>query len=121
MTNNKAREITSPIIEELINETTPEELAKIDAEMINNKQQTTMKLYTKNDLIVAIGLTRHGNPNWSIDEIVNDITPIELPSDEEIKKMMESDGMEFDECDPYDVSYLGGATWMRDKIQGGNK
>jgi hypothetical protein len=33
MTNNKAREINSPIIEELINETTPEELAKIDAEM----------------------------------------------------------------------------------------
>jgi hypothetical protein len=43
---------------------------------------------------------------------------IELPSDEEIKKMMELDGMEFDEFDPYDVSYLGGATWMRDKIQG---
>ena len=43
---------------------------------------------------------------------------IELPSDEEIKKMMELDGMEFDEFDPYDVSYLGGATWMRNKIQG---
>ena len=46
---------------------------------------------------------------------------IQLPSDEEIKKMMELDGMEFDEFDPYDVSYLGGATWMRNKIQGGNK
>ena len=86
--------------------------------MTNNKQQTAVELYTKNDLIVAIGLTRHGNPNWSIDEIVNDITPIELPGDEEIKKMMDVDGMEFDEFDPYDVSYLGGATWMRDKIQG---
>ena len=42
---------------------------------------------------------------------------IELPSDEEIKKMMELDGMEFDEFDPYDVSYLGGACWMRNKIQ----
>ena len=31
---------------------------------------------------------------------------------------MELDGMEFDEFDPYDVSYLGGATWMRNKIQG---
>jgi hypothetical protein len=40
MTNNKAREIKSPLIEELINETTPEELAKIDTEMTNNKQQT---------------------------------------------------------------------------------
>jgi hypothetical protein len=46
---------------------------------------------------------------------------IQLPSDEEIKKMMELDGMEFDEFDPYDVSYLGGATWMRNKIQGGEK
>jgi hypothetical protein len=46
---------------------------------------------------------------------------IQLPSDEEIKKMMELDGMEFDEFDPYDVSYLGGATWMRNKIQGGEQ
>jgi hypothetical protein len=29
--------------------------------------------------------------------------------------------MEFDEFDPYDVSYLGGATWMRNKIQGGEQ
>jgi hypothetical protein len=42
MTNNKAREINSPLIEELINETTPQELAKIDAEMTNNKQQTAV-------------------------------------------------------------------------------
>jgi hypothetical protein len=46
---------------------------------------------------------------------------IQLPSDEEIKKMMELDGMEFDEFDSYDVSYLGGATWMRNKIQGGEQ
>jgi hypothetical protein len=46
---------------------------------------------------------------------------IQIPSDEEIKKMMEVDGMEFDEFDPYDVSYLGGATWMRNKIQGGEQ
>jgi hypothetical protein len=121
MSNNKAREVNNPIIKQLLDETTAEELAKIDTEMTNNKQQTAVKLYTKNDLIIAIGLTRHGNPNWSIDEIVNDITPIELPTDEEIKKIMELDGMEFDEFDPYDASYLGGATWMRNLIQGGNK
>jgi hypothetical protein len=33
MSNNKAREINSPVIQQLINETTPEELAKIDTEM----------------------------------------------------------------------------------------
>ena len=42
MSNNKAREINSPLIEELINETSPEELAKIDTEMTNNKQQTAV-------------------------------------------------------------------------------
>jgi hypothetical protein len=40
---NKAREINSPVIKQLIDETTPEELAKIDAEMTNNKQQTAVE------------------------------------------------------------------------------
>ena len=77
--------------------------------MTNNKQQTAMKLYTKNDLIVAIGLTRHGNPNWSIDEIVNDITPIELPSDEEIY---------YAETQMPMNTFELGAKWVRNKIQG---
>ena len=38
MTNNKAREINSPVIKQLIDETSPEELAKIDTEMKNDKQ-----------------------------------------------------------------------------------
>jgi hypothetical protein len=33
MSNNKAREINSPLIKQLIDETSPEELAKIDGEM----------------------------------------------------------------------------------------
>jgi len=39
---NKAREYSSPLIEELINETTPEELEKINKEMevMSNTQQT---------------------------------------------------------------------------------
>jgi hypothetical protein len=44
---NKAREYSSPLIEELINETTPEELAKIDAEMTNNKQHTAVEWLEK--------------------------------------------------------------------------
>jgi methylmalonyl-CoA mutase N-terminal domain/subunit len=51
MTNNKAREINSPIIKQLLDETTPEELTKIDAEMTNNKQQTAVKLYTEEQLL----------------------------------------------------------------------
>ncbi len=83
---------------------------------MDNKQQTTVKLYTEEQVIRAIELS----DGRSTDEVLAGLTPIELPSDEEIKKMMELDGMEFDEFDPYDVSYLGGATWMRNKIQGGN-
>jgi hypothetical protein len=43
MTNNKARAINSPVIKQLIDETTAEELAKIDTEMTNNKQQTAVE------------------------------------------------------------------------------
>jgi hypothetical protein len=38
----KAREINSPLIKQLIEETTPEELAKIDTDMTNNKQETAV-------------------------------------------------------------------------------
>ena len=36
MSNNKAREVNSPLIKQLVDETTPEELAKIDTEMSNS-------------------------------------------------------------------------------------
>jgi len=78
-----------------------------------------VKLYTEEQVLQIIGnLNREYfvTPEELLEEMK--LTPIELPSDEEIKKMMELDGMEFDEFDPYDVSYLGGATWMRNKIQG---
>jgi len=91
---------------------------------MSNKQQTAMKLYTEEHLKLFYqlgkfdGIARREN---DVEEEIKNHLPIELPSDEEIKKMMELDGMEFDEFDPYDVSYLGGACWMRNKIQGGSK
>ena len=45
MTNNKAREVNNPIIKQLLDETNPEELAKIDTEMTNNKQQTAVEIF----------------------------------------------------------------------------
>ena len=81
-----------------------------------------MKLYTEEQLLQIIGnLNREYfvTPEELLEEM--ELTPIELPSDEEIKKIMELDGMEFDAFDPYDASYLGGACWMRNKIQGGSK
>ncbi len=85
--------------------------------MSNNKQ--SMKLYTEEDLIIAIGLARHGDQHWSVDEIVKDFTPIELPSDEEIKQ--ESDEFELNSKVSLGmhISFEHGAKWMRDKIQGG--
>ena len=74
--------------------------------MSNNKQ--SMKLYTEEEL-------RKHLYNHS-DEFFEQLTPIKLPSDEEIKKEMG-----YDEFDPYDIAYYGGIDYMRDKIQGGNK
>ena len=85
--------------------------------MTNNKQKTAV------EWLWEIAYNRELTvEDWKqAKEMEKEQKRIELPSDEEIKKMMELDGMEFDEFDPYDVSYLGGATWMRNKIQGGNK
>jgi hypothetical protein len=80
-----------------------------------------MKLYTEEQVKEMFEQFQTHLPfhyDLLLQQHLNQLKTIELPSDEEIKKMMESDGMEFDEFDPYDVSYLGGATWMRNKIQG---
>jgi hypothetical protein len=89
--------------------------------MRNNKQ--SMKLYTEEQLKEAFNCGRlyqgiKGDTN--IYHFIDKLTPIELPSDEEIRKIMELDDMEFDEFDPYHLAHLEGAQWMRDKIQGGN-
>jgi hypothetical protein len=49
-----------------------------------------------------------------IDKLLKDISPIELPSDEEIENGYEPKTM-------YDLGYLDGAKWMRDKIGGKNE
>ena len=85
--------------------------------MSNNKQ--SMKLYTTDQIIDIF--EKYGNMSAINARNIIDLSEsIELPSDEEIKKIMELDDMEFDEFDPYHVSHLDGAKWMRDKIQGGN-
>ena len=78
-----------------------------------------MKLYTEEQVKKMLDLARFTYN--SEDKILLSQIPIEIPSDEDIKKIMELDGMEFDEFDPYDASYLGGACWMRNKIRGDNK
>ncbi len=64
-----------------------------------------MKLYTEEELRKHL---------YNHDEsFFEQLTPIELPSDEEIQKeSLKSD---------FEYTFRNGALWMRDKIQGGNK
>ena len=89
--------------------------------MSNNKQ--SMKLYTESEVRKAIELSRDTHQegraymerdeyDYSMDEVFDLLTPIELPSDEEIQKeSLKSD---------FEYTFRNGAKWMRDKIQGGN-
>jgi hypothetical protein len=76
-----------------------------------------MKLYTEEEVRRAIELSF----GRSEDEVLAGLTPIELPSDEEIE---ESSPFRLGSGN-YNASFSHrwqqGAKWMRDKIQGGNK
>jgi len=81
-----------------------------------------MKIYTEEQVKKAIESARENSfgsdfQRWltkSEENIMKELTPIELPSDEELYNVFEPKTM-------YDLNYLNGAKWMRDKIQGGNK
>lgn len=85
-----------------------------------------MKIYNEEQVRKAIELARdthqEGRPylerdeyDYSEDEVVNKLTPIELPSDEEIWQEADKE-----DWDSKDYAFTRGAKWMRDKIQGGN-
>ena len=84
---------------------------------MNNKQ--TMKLYTEEQVIHAIKMARSSYNIFTTpfiynkDEVLQELTPIELPSDDYIEDYA-NDNTE-------SISFVNGAQWMRDKIQGGNK
>ena len=78
--------------------------------MSNNKQG--MKLYTEEQVNkIAIQVKDYGY--WD----TKYITPIELPSDEEIGQEFKHGSENWEVRQALEV----GAKWMRDKIQGGNK
>ena len=88
--------------------------------MTNNKQQTAVDWFW-NQLPEILPFTVDTETAVKLEEAYNiakevEKTALELPSDEELRKEFD-----VDEFDPYDLAYLGGAIWMRDKIQGGNK
>jgi hypothetical protein len=83
-----------------------------------------MKLYTEKDLIKAIAFGfgichKEGRApfNKEMIEFIASLEPttlIELPSDEEIREQGKTQST-------FAPSFIYGAEWMRDKIQGGNK
>jgi len=81
-----------------------------------------MKLYTEEQIKIAIDEARSLD-NWyewayNANEIIEKLTPIELPSDEEINEMG-IDVIIYN--DTKRGWFVEGLKFMRDKIQGGNK
>ena len=86
--------------------------------MSNNKQ--TMKLYTENQVKKMLEVCRDSDLYEHIltfEDILKTETPIELPSDKEIKDASIKYYVNKSACFYFEI----GAKWMRDKIQGGNK
>jgi hypothetical protein len=76
-----------------------------------------MKLYTEEQVIKLTqgAFTAGQNHNTFIfGEVYKNITPIPLPSDEEIYEQAKSQST-------FAPSFIYGAEWMRDKIIGGKK
>ena len=80
-----------------------------------------MKLYTEEQVLQIIAnLNREHfvTPEELLEEMK--LTPIELPSDEEIDE--KAFQVPYDNTkDFYDLKFIKGAKWMRDKIQGGEQ
>lgn len=79
-----------------------------------------MKLYTEDQVIHAVKMARSSTNIFTTpflydkDEILEYLTPIELPSDEEIENKSKHWGYAWE-------IYYNGAKWMRNKIINQNK
>jgi hypothetical protein len=79
-----------------------------------------MKLYTEEQVRNALWSIEHPFSNGkNVDEIINSLTPIELPTDEEIKNWAKKQSG-LDPTGAEEYGRIRGAKWIRDKIQGGN-
>jgi hypothetical protein len=75
-----------------------------------------MKLYTEEE--IRKFFTEKYDEGLSIDELIEILTPIEIPSDEEIEDASLEENN--DDLSPAE-EFQSGAKWMRDKIQGGKR
>ena len=76
-----------------------------------------MKLYTEEQ----VRMLDINCGNSTLDEVIGCLTPIELPSDEEIKEYINSTHYYGHCTGEYCEGIEDGIKWMRDKIQGDNK
>jgi len=87
-----------------------------------------MKLYTEKDLIQAIAFGfgichKEGRAPFNKEMIefiasLEPTTPIEIPSDEEIREVIKPFQNEMDD---FDLGFRNGVQWLREKIQGGEE
>jgi hypothetical protein len=86
-----------------------------------------MKLYSEEQVIKAIEsafLNVAGYPSiLSLEEILEELTPIELPSDEEIReeRLLQFPDSEYANRANDRLAFYCGAKFVINKIQGGNK
>ena len=78
------------------------------------------KLYTKEQMIKAFRYGKTLEPFDCFDDFIESLTPIQLPTDEEIGKGRD-ENIPIDEKDMWSERFYFniGAKWMRDKIKGG--
>jgi len=93
--------------------------------VFQSKKQITMKLYTEEQVKQA--MDGFYDSDCTMDDVINRLTPIELPSDEEIKEYADRySTMHEDVSDKlgkYLVSaiHIDGAKWMKEQILNQNK
>jgi len=84
-----------------------------------------MKLYTEEELLKAIQYGRDYYDGWVMTEpeILKLITPIELPSDEEIRQegLSNFPNSEYVDRSNDRLAYYVGAKWMKEQILNQNK
>ena len=84
-----------------------------------------MKLYTEEQVEIAMAYVHayhESDTRLEDEEILKKLTPIELPSDEEIReeRLLQFPDSEYANRANDRLAFYCGAKWMRDKI-GGNK
>lgn len=79
---------------------------------------SNMKLYTEEQLRQA--MDGFYDCDCTMDDIINRLNPIELPSDEEIEKLQDNND-NYDDYDFYDTGFKQGVKWMKEQILNQNK